>query len=364
MKRRNFLTAAGLGLGGSVLAAPAPARGAAVRWDMAMGFPASMDVVRAGADRLAARVAALTGGGLTIRIRPAGQPVDEGAVLDAVSGGDVSMGFAASHRFADREPALAFDTGIPFGLNARQQNAWMQHGGGMALIRGLLADHGVVSFPAGHTGTQMGGWFRKEVNGLGDLKGLKVRVAGIARDILARLEALPQTLDGPEIGAALAAGTIDAAEWGGPEDDLRLGLHRAAPFYYYPSFWEGNAQLSCYVNRRAWEALPPAHQAAVEAACAESTLWITSRYDAVNPAALKRLTAEGALLRPFALEILRAAHRATEEHLEAAAAGNPRFRQVYQSWKPFRDDEHLWFRVAENSFDRFVSLLSVERTRN
>ncbi|NYZ11432.1 ABC transporter substrate-binding protein [Azospirillum sp. RWY-5-1] len=364
MERREFLTAAGLGLGGSMLAAPLPAAGGTARWDMVMGFPDSMDILHAGAGRLAGRVAALTRGALRIDVRPAGTLVPETAVLDAVSRGDAAMGFTASHQFLDRSPALAFDTGVPFGLNARQQNAWMQHGGGLDLIRETLADHGVVPFPAGHTGTQMGGWFRREIQTMEDFNGLQFRVAGIARDILVRLRAVPQTLGDRDLGPALAAGTIDAGEWGGPHDDLRLGLHRAARFYYYPSFWGGNAQLSCYVNRRTWENLPTDQRAALKAACAETSLWITSRYDAWNPPALKRLLAEGALLRPFGLDILRAAYQATEDHLASLAAGDPQFRKVHDSWKPFRDDQQLWFRIAENSFDRFVSMVSAERNRN
>jgi TRAP-type mannitol/chloroaromatic compound transport system substrate-binding protein len=207
----------------------------------------------------------------------------------------------------------------------------------------------------------MGGWFRREISGVRDLNGLKFRVGGMAGEILLKLGAVPQQIAGVDVYPALEQGTIDAAEWIGPYDDLRLGLHKVARYYYYPSFWEGSAQLSCYVNRRQLEQLPKDYQMAIECACADANLWITTKYDTDNPQALKQLVAEGALLRPYSLDILRAAHRATEAHLESLAARDPRFGKVYTSWKLFRDDQHLWFRIAEDSFNRFASLIATER---
>jgi TRAP-type mannitol/chloroaromatic compound transport system substrate-binding protein len=359
MKRRNFLSAAGLGLGGAIVAAPAIAQSRPeVRWRMATNFPRSLDILHGGAEFLARRIAALTDGKFQIvgvEIMPGLQ------VLDAVSAGTVPIGFSAGYNYIGKEPALAFDTAIPFGLNTRQQNAWMYQGGGLVLMREIFADYEIVPFPTGNTGPQMGGWFRREIRGVGDLDGLKFRVGGMAGEILAKLGALPQQIAGTDIYPALEQGTIDAAEWIAPYDDLRLGLHKVARYYYYPSFWEGCAQLSCYVNRRELEQLPKDYQTAIECACAETNLWITTRYDTDNPQALKQLVAEGALLRPYPLDMLRAAHRATEEHLESIASQDPRFRKVYSLWKVFRDDQHLWFRIAEDGFNRFVSLIATER---
>jgi TRAP-type mannitol/chloroaromatic compound transport system substrate-binding protein len=362
MKRRNFLSAAGLGLGGAIISAPAIARSRPeVRWRMVSSFPRSLDILQGGAEFLARRVADLTDGGFQIQVFASGEIMPGLDVFDAVSAGTVPIGFLAGYNYLGKEPALAFDTAIPFGLNTRQQNAWMYQGGGLALMREILADYDIVPFPAGNTGPQMGGWFRQEIWGSGGLNGLKFRVAGMAGEILAHLGALSQPMPGTEINTALEQGTIDAAEWIGPHDDLRLGLHKVARYYYYPSFWEGCTQLSCYVNRRQLEQLPKHYQTAIECACADANLWITAKYDADNPQALKQLVAEGALLRPYPLDILRAAHRTTEEHLESVASGNPRFGKIHASWKRFRDDQRLWFRIAEDSFNRFVSLLAVER---
>ncbi|MGR0187763.1 TRAP transporter substrate-binding protein [Azospirillum aestuarii] len=365
MKRRNFLTACGLGLGGAALATPAIAQSRPeIRWSMATNLPADLDVLHGGAAVLVRRIGRLTGGRFSIHATPADDSVSGSRLLDAVGAATVPIALTASASAVGKEPALAFDTSLPFGLNARQQNAWMYQGGGLGLIRELLADHNVVPFPAGNTGSQLGGWFRREVHTVQDLKGLKIRVAGMAGDVLGQLGASPQTTTPADIAKALEQETLDAAAWVGPHDDLRLGLHKVARYGYYPGFLEGNAQLSCYVNRQAWERLPQDYQEAIDTACADANLWVTSRYDAINPVALKRLVAEGALLRPFPLEIIRAAHRVAEEQLGAHAAGNPRFRKILDSWKPFRDDQHLWFRVAESSFDRFVSLKPAEKDRN
>lgn len=365
MERRNLLTALGLGLGGAALAAPAVAQTPPeIHWALAMTFPEELDILHAGAEFLAGRIARLTGNRFVIARDPALRPPPGGSVLDLVGSGAAAIGLGASQQAMDREPALVFDTAVPFGLNARQQNAWMYQGGGMGLIRELLADRDVIPFPAGNTGSQLGGWFRREIHTVQDINGLRIRVSGMAAEVLRRLGAAPQPAEPAELRMALENKTLDAAAWGGPHDDLRLSLHKAAPYCYYPGFLEGNAQISCYVNRRAWERLPPEYREAVEVACAEANLRVTASYDALNPAALKQLIAEGALLRPFPLDVQRAAFRAAEDHLEEAAAADGRFRKVFESWKPFRDDQHLWFRIAETSFDRSASLKPPDSSRN
>ncbi|HYH19744.1 MAG TPA: ABC transporter substrate-binding protein [Azospirillum sp.] len=329
---------------------------------METGFPSSLDTLNGGAVFLARRVEALTGGAFRIHVH-ATDDASRLEVLDTVSSGSIPIAFTAGSHYASRDPALVFDTALPFGLNTRQRNAWMYHGGGRELMRRIFADHGVVPLPAGNTGAQMGGWFRREINALRDLNGLKFRVGGMAGDILGKLGAVPRPTADADLRSALQSGAIDAAEWGGPHDDLRLGLHKAAPYYYYPGFWEASAQVSCFVNHRRWERLPEEFRAALESACAETSLWVTAKYDTDNSAALKRLVAEGALLRPYPLDILKAAYRATQEHLATLAARDPRFGMVHASWARFRDDQRLWFRVAEHSFDRFISLVSTEGNR-
>jgi TRAP-type mannitol/chloroaromatic compound transport system substrate-binding protein len=364
MERRNFLRTAALGLGGAALATPALAQcRTEVRWRMATGVAGNLDALRGAAEFLGRRVEALTGGAFRIDVRPADEIAPGTAVLDAVASGTVPIGFAAGRHDTGRDPALVFDAALPFGLNSRQRSVWMQHGGGRELMQRVFADHGVVPLPAGNTGPQMGGWFRKEIGSVQDLNGLKVRVAGVAGDILTKLGAVPQRIADADLRSALERGAVDAAEWGSPQDDLRLGLHKAARYYYYPGIWGSSTQASCYVGRRAWEQLPQEWQAVLEAASAETGLWLAARCDADNAAALTRLVAEGALLRPYPLDILKAAYRATREHLEALAARDPRFGTVYASWTRFRDSQRMWFGVAEQSYDRFLSLVASEDKR-
>jgi len=271
-----------------------------------------------------------------------------------VQNNTVEMGQTASYYFIGKDPTFAFDTALPFGLNARQQNAWMYYGGGLELMREFFKGYNIIHFPAGNTGAQMAGWFRKEIRSLADLEGLKFRVGGFAGQVLARLGVVPQQIPGADIYPALEKGTIDAAEWVGPYDDEKLGFNKVAQFYYYPGWWEGGPQLSLYVNIGQWEALPKGYQAILAAAAAEANVTMLAKYDAENRSALKRLAAAGAQLRPFPRDILEAAYKAAFQLYDETAAASPNFKKVYDSWKQFRDEEYLWFRVAENPFENFV----------
>jgi hypothetical protein len=199
------------------------------------------------------------------------------------------MGHAASYWYIGKDPALAFDTALPFGLNSRQQTAWMFDGGGMELMREFFKDYNIVNIPCGNTGTQMGGWFRKEIKSLDDLKGLKFRVGGFAGQVLARMGVVPQQIPPADIYPALEKGTIDATEWIGPYDDQKLGFNRVAKYYYYPGWWEGGPQLSIYVNAKHWASLPKEYQTILEDACAYAHAEMQAAYDAKNPTALKQL---------------------------------------------------------------------------
>ncbi len=353
MKRRSLLKLAGAG----TIAAAAPARAQTmprIKWRLASSFPNSLDTIYGGAEVIAKRVAAATDGKFQIRVFASGEMVPGLQVLDAVQNGTVECGHTASYYYVGKEPTFAFDSALPFGLNARQQNAWMYHGGGLELMRELFAEYNVVQFPAGNTGAQMGGWFRKPIKSLDDLKGLKFRIGGWAGEVFARLGAVPQQIAGGDVYPALEKGTIDAAEWVGPYDDEKLGFQKVAKYYYYPGWWEGGPQLSAYVNSGHWNALPPSYQSIFEAACAEANSSMVAKYDAENPNALKRLVAGGAVLRPFPREVLDAAYQASFQLYDETAAGNPRFKEVYAAWRKFRANDYLWFRVAENTFDNFV----------
>jgi TRAP-type mannitol/chloroaromatic compound transport system substrate-binding protein len=356
MKRRAFLTTAGVGTAATALAAPAIAQGMPeIRWRMPTSWPKSLDTIFGAPEFLAKRVAEITEDKFQIRVFAAGEIVPATQVLDAVQAGTVEMGHTASYYYFGKDPTFAFDTAVPFGLNARQQNAWMHFGGGRELMTEFMKDYNVYPIPAGNTGAQMGGWFRKEIKTVDDLKGLKFRVGGFAGTVLAKLGVVPQQLGAPDIYPALEKGTIDAAEWVGPYDDEKLGFNKVAKYYYYPGWWEGGPQLSVYVNTTQWNALPKHYQAILEAACAEANVWMVSKYDAQNPAALKRLVAGGTQLRPFSRDVMGACMKAANDLYDETSAKNPKFKKVYDSWKKFRDEEVSWFKVAESPFDNFMN---------
>ncbi len=359
MERRSFLrgTAAGAATAiGTTLAAPAIAQSSTpeIRWRMTSSFPKNLDTLYGNADLIAKRVASLTENKFQIRVFAAGEIVPGLQALDAVQAETVEMAHTASYYYVGKDPTFAFDTTLPFGPNARQQSAWMHHGGGLELMREFFKQYNVINFPIGNTGAQMGGWYRKEIKTVEDLKGLKFRIAGITGMILAKLGVVPQQLAGGDIYPSLEKGTIDAAEWVGPYDDEKLGLYKVAPYYYYPGWWEGQAQLSAYINVNAWAKLPDQYKAALQAAFGEAYVDMLAKCDAVNPAALRRLVAAGAQLRPFSREIMAACYKVAHELYDEIADKNPNFKKVYEPWRKFRDDQFLWFRVSENSYENFA----------
>jgi TRAP-type mannitol/chloroaromatic compound transport system substrate-binding protein len=355
MKRRDFLKKAGVGLTAGAVAAPAIAQTQPqIRWRMASSFPKTLDALFGIAEQIAGRVSGMTGGKFEIRVFAGGEIVPPLQVLDAVQNGTVECGQTASYYYVGKNPAFAFDTALPFGMNCRQQNAWMYYGGGMELMRDLFKSHNIVNFPCGNTGTQMAGWYRREIKSTADLKGLKMRIPGLAGQILARLGVVPQQIGGADIYPALEKGTIDAAEWVGPYDDEKLGLNKVAKYYYYPGWWEGSAQLSVYVNSKQWQSLPKSYQDALETACAEANIHMVAKYDAKNTEALRRLVAAGAQLRAFPRPVMDACLKVAYELYDELSAKFPEFKKIYGPWRRFRDDQYLWFRVAENTFDNFV----------
>jgi len=355
MKRRSFLKKAAAGATLGAVAAPAIAQSQpAVQWRMATSWPKSLDTLYGGADYVTKRVAEITDGKFQIRAFAAGEIVPGLQVLDAVQAGTVECGHTAPYYYFGKDPAFAFGTAVCFGMNARQQSAWWLFGGGREAMNLLYKDYGVVSFLSGNTNCQMGGWFRKEIKSVADLKGLKFRIGGFAGVTLARLGAVPQQLAAPDIYPALEKGTIDAAEWVGPYDDEKLGFNKVAKFYYYPGFWEGGPMLHSYVNEKKWAELPKSYQAAFETACGDATTWMMAKYDAQNPPALRRLVASGTQLRAFSRAILEAAEKASYEIYDEMSAKSPHFKRIYTEWKKFRDEQFLWFRVAEQSYDNYA----------
>src|SRR5258708_7691201 len=335
--RRDFVAGAGLALAGAFAAGfPAPTVVAAeptLKWRLVSAFPKRLDILFAAATDIADRVAAATDGKFQVRAFAAGEIVPTFQVLDAVGAGTVELGHGPSYFYVGKDPTFAFDTAVPFGLNTREQNAWMYRGGGLELLRTFFKGYNIVQFPAGNSGTQMGGWFSKEITTVDDLRGLRFRIPGLAGQVLARLGVVPQQIPPGDIYPALEKGTIDAAEFVGPYDDEKLGFNKVARFYYYPGWWEGCAQGSLYVNADQWAALPKSYQAILAAAAAEANLIMPARYDAMNPPALKRLVGSGTQLKPFSREIMTACYEAAFALYDEIAARNDGFRQIYESWK-------------------------------
>jgi TRAP-type mannitol/chloroaromatic compound transport system substrate-binding protein len=359
MKRRKFLQSAGASAIAGAAMMPTLSRAQAaslpeVKWRLASSFPKSLDTIYGAAETMSKRVAAATGGKFQIQVFAAGEIVPGLQVLDNVQNGTVQAGHTAPYYYWGKDPAFALDTAIPFSLNARQTNAWQLFGGGLELFREFYKGYNIYNIPSGNTGAQMGGWFRKEIKSVADLKGLKFRIGGFAGKVMERLGAVPQQLAGGDIYPALEKGTIDAAEWVGPYDDEKLGFNKVAKYYYYPGFWEGGPQLVTMVNMAEWQKLPKEYQNILEAACWEANTWMVAKYDAQNPAALKRLVGGGTQLRPFSKEILIAAYKASLEVYKEAGEKSPAFKKIYESMVAFRTEQLLWFRVAEKGFDDFM----------
>ena len=354
MNKRRFITS---GVAGAVAAVSVPAlaqTNSNVRWRMASSFPKSLDTIYGGGEVLAKRVGEITGGKFQISVHAAGELVPAFGVVDAVQANSVECSHTASYYFVGKNKTFGFDTTLPFGMNQRQQNAWMYHGGGMALVQDFMKEYGIVTFPGGNTGVQMGGWFRKEIKTVSDLKGLKMRIAGLGGEVMTRLGAVPQQIAGGEIYQALEKGTIDAAEWVGPYDDEKLGFNKVAPHYYYPGWWESNSMYSFYVNSKVWDGLPKEYQAAFAAAAAEANIDMMAKYDFKNPPALRRLVGGGTKLHAYPLDLMKAAQNAAFALYEEEASKNPAFRKIYEPWKKFRAEVMLWHRFAESSYSNFV----------
>ncbi|MCZ8316078.1 TRAP transporter substrate-binding protein [Phreatobacter sp.] len=355
MKRRNFLAASGAGLAAAAVAAPAVAQSAPeVKWRLTSSFPKSLDTIYGGAETISKQVAELTDNRFQIQVFAAGEIVPGLQALDAVSNNTVEMCHTCSHYYVGKDPTFAIGTAVPFGLNARQMNAWLYQGGGNELFNEFYKKYNIHAMPAGNTGAQMGGWFRKEIKTVADLQGLKMRIAGITGQVLAKLGVVPQQVAGGDIYPALEKGTIDAAEWVGPYDDEKLGFNKVAPFYYYPGWWEGGPTVHAMVNLEKWNALPKAYQTALTNACTTANTVMAAKYDLQNPAALRRLVAAGTQLRPFSQEVMEACFTAANQLYGEIGARNADFKKIIEAMQATRSEQYLWWQVAEFTFDAFM----------
>ncbi len=355
MKRREFLKAAGVGLAGSAVAAPAIAQSMPeVKWRLTSSFPKSLDTLWGASETFTKYCSEATDGKLQVQTFAAGEIVPGLQALDAVSANTVEMCHTATYYYFGKDPTWALFCAVPFGLNTRQQNAWFYDGDGMKLFNEFAKKFNVIGLVGGNTGAQMGGWFRKEIKEVADFNGLKFRIAGLAGRTLQKLGVVPQVLAGGEIYPALEKGTIDATEWVGPYDDEKLGFHKVARFYYYPGWWEGGTAQHFLINHAKWNELPKSYQAVMTAAAGLANVEETARYDTRNPQALKRLLAGGAQLRPFPGPVMDACLKAANEVYAETNATNADFKKVYDNMVAFRNDEYLWWQVAEYTYDSFM----------
>jgi len=354
MQRRSFLKKAAVGAAAGTIAAPAIAQSQpSIQWRLAASWPKSLDTLFGGCELIAKRVSDMTDGKFQIRPFAGGEIVPGLQVLDAVQAGTVEMGHTSTYYYFGKDPAFALGTSVGFGPNARQNYAWWHFGGGAEAMAPLFKEYGCIGMPAGNTGCQMGGWFRKEVKSVADLNGLKFRIGGMAGLILAKLGVVPQMIAGSDIYPALEKGTVDGAEWVGPYDDEKLGFNKVAQYYYYPGWWEGGPMIMALVNEKKWQELPKSYQAALTSACGEVNTWMMAKYDAQNPPALRRLVGSGTKLRPFPKAIMEASEKAAYELYGELMAKSEHWKRIYPQWKKFRDEEFLWFRVAESTYDNY-----------
>ena len=354
MDRRSLIKNAGIA---GVLAAgiaPAVHAQATVRWRLASSFPKSLDTLFGAAETFSRNVSDMTGGRFQISVHAGGELMPAFGVLDGVQSASIEMAHTAASYFYGKDPTFCLGCAVPFGMNARQQNAWMYEGNGLKLMRAFYAKYNVVNLPGGNTGAQMGGWFRKEIRSVADLKGLKFSTNLLAGKVLAPLGVIAQSIAGADLYPALEKGALDGLEWVGPYDDQKLGFNKIAPFYYYPGWWEGGAELDFYINTKAWEGLSGDYKAVVEAAAAQANIAMTAKYDARNPIALKQLVNAGTKLRPFPQDVRNAAFKSAQQVYAELNASNPEWRRIYGDWSKFLAEQNAWSRYTEGTFDRFM----------
>ena len=356
MDRRSVIKHAGIA---GVLAAgiaPAAHAQATVRWRLASSFPKSLDTIFGSAEMFAKTVRALSGGKFEVSVHAAGELMPAFGVVDALQSSTIEMAQTAPYYFTGKNSIFAFGCAVPFGLTARQMDAWMDHGNGRKLMDAFYANYNIKSRSAGNTGTQMGGWYRKELKTVADMKGLKMRMGGgLFGEAMQKLGVVAQNMPAGDVYQALEKGTLDATEFVGPYDDEKLGFNKVAPFYYYPGWWEGGAELEFFINAKAYAALTPEFQAIVDAATTVAARDMTAKYDAFNPVALKRLVAAKTQLKAFPKEIMDAGYKASMEVFAEHEAKSAEFKTIHQDMRAFQRDQLLWARYSELRFDNYMT---------
>ncbi len=319
-------------------------------WKLFTTWPKNYPGLGTAPERLATLVDRMSNGRLKIKVYGAGEVVSAMEVFDTVSRGTAEMGHGSAYYWKGKIPAAVFFTTVPFGLTAQEMNGWLYHGGGLELWREIYAPYHLVPFPAGNTGTQMAGWFNKEIKSLDDLKGLKMRMPGLAGEVLRRAGGTPVTLPGGEIYTSMQTGVIDATEWVGPYNDLSFGLQKVARHYYYPGWHEPGPTLELIVNAEAWASLPPDLQAIVETAAKAVNQDMLDEYTAANHKALQQIKAAGTQIQPLPADVLARFKVLSEQVLQELAAKDPQAKRVYESFNAYRASVVPYYEIAEKAY--------------
>ncbi|MEM9003600.1 MAG: TRAP transporter substrate-binding protein DctP [Cyanobacteria bacterium P01_F01_bin.86] len=361
MKRRHLARQLTLGAAGAGLFSACSSQkvftndspgdsGPTIEWRMATSWLETLEIRFAAIQQICNRVSELTRGNFTIIAFPAGGIAPPQEILETVQSGSVECGHTSAHYSVSQNRAFTFASGLPFGLNPQQHLAWLYAGGGLELLRSLYADYNIINFPAGTTGSQMGGWFRRKINSLDEMKGVKMRMPGIAAEILQRVGVQTEKLPPGEILLALERDIIDAAEWVGPYEDEILGLNQYAPYYYYPGWQDFGSTQELIVNQEAYMELPEDYRKALELAAFESRASMLAQYDAANGAALQRLVSSGTELVPFSEEILQELQNIANDLYNEYASQDATFQRIYDNWNTFRQNIYRWSNLSESSF--------------
>jgi TRAP-type mannitol/chloroaromatic compound transport system substrate-binding protein len=355
VSRRNALLIAMAGTAAAAVPMPAIAQSKPpIKWRLVSSFPKNLIGLWAAADTFIKRVSEATDNQFQIQYFAPGEITPPLQTLDATQNGTVECTHTGAYYYIGKDPAFAFATNVPFGLNARQQDAWMFEGGGNDVLKPLFDQFNVVHFPFGNTGAQMGGFFRKMINTTADLNGLKLRIGGLGGQLLQKLGVVPQQLAAGDVYSALERGTIDAAEFTSPMDDEKLGLGKVAKFYYYPGFWDYGPLTNLFINKQKWEELPASYKAVVSAASAEASRAMLMKYDSANTAAMRRLMSQGVELKPFSREVLESSFKASQDLYTELSGKSAHFKRIYDNWSKYRSEAHLWFSVNETPMDSFM----------
>ena len=360
MDRRSLIKHTGIV---GVLAAgvaPAVHAQAAVRWRLASSFPKSLDTIFGSAETMAKAVKAMSGGKFEISVHPAGELMPAFGVVDALQSDTIDMAQSAAYYFTGKDPVFAFSCAVPFGLTARQTASWKRYGNGGKLLDAFFEKYNFHTASGGNTGTQMGGWYRKEIKTVEDLKGLKMRLGGgVFGEAMAKLGVVAQNMPAGDVYQALEKGTLDAVEFVGPYDDEKLGFNKVAPYYYYPGWWEGSAELEFFINQKKYNALSPENKAILDAATRVAAMDMTSKYQVLNPQAIKRLVANKTQLKMFPKALMDAGFKASMEVFAEHEAKSPEFKKIHQDMRAFQRDQILWNRFSEFPFNQYMATAKI-----